>query len=188
MKGFRSIFFIILAFFAVSSAWALKTKFDPTIFENDLKIAGIRNVVKVQADLGLPKDNAESQELVIKHVITTGRNMANRQYMLIDIKTLENIRPRLAGYEIIRRGKQVALTNAQMDSVMAMMQADEAQKKWLGNKHEPKYINVVLQVKDSKDDKISPVTTREASSLVAWAIKNQHRDKDDHPVKAEHAE
>ena len=184
MKGFKSLVCASILLVTMSSAWALKTKFDPTIFENDLKLAGIKNVAQVQSDLGLKKDSKDPQELVIKHVITTGRAKADRNYMLIDIKTLEGIKPPVASYKIIHRGKQIALTEAQVESAMSLMQPNDTEKKWLSDKRKPKYINIVLQAKDGASDKISPVTASEASALVKWAIKHDHLDKEDHPEKA----
>lgn len=180
MKGFKKIAFVFFFFAISTTALATKTKFDPTIYYDELQTAGIHNVRKVQSNLGL--DNNKKQELVIKHVITTGRNQANRNYIIIDIATLEKIQPQAATTTIIKRGQQVALTDDQVKSIMDIASDNDNAKKWLDNTHMKKYINIVLQRKDATDNKISPVSASEARSLVQWAIKNKHLDIEDHPA------
>ena len=180
MKGFK-YWYVFLFLFMVTPALALKTKFDPNIYVNELREAGIRNISKVQSDLDLDKSNKE-QKLVVKHVITTGSNKADRNYVLVNISTLEKIQPPISGLETISRGKQITLTDAQVDSILDMLNVDDANQKWLKDKQKHKYVNVVLQVEDAKDNKISPLTTKEAGSLVKWAIKHDRLDAADHPT------
>lgn len=182
MKGFKLLIALMSVFF-FNSAWALITQIDPTIFENELRGAGIRHVAKVLTDLGIEKNAEKPATLVIKHVITTGRTQADRNFIILSIADLEKISPKISASAIMSP-RAVSLSNEQIESVMHITKVDDDAGKWMMDKKKKKFIQIVLQKQDSEDNKISPVSKGEAKSLIKWAIKNKHLDEKDHDATA----
>lgn len=170
-------FFCLLITF--TSAFALKTKFDLTIYEKDLIAARIQNIERIKSHLNIQK---ESDGIVIKHVVTTGRNIASKRYVFLDIKTLESIIPKMHADSILENGKQRALTNAQRDSLVKLLKSKNVPK-WLSDTNRKLYIHTVLQKKDGHKSEAFPISTKDSKELVKWAINHKQLYKEDHPAQ-----
>ncbi|TAK76765.1 MAG: hypothetical protein EPO11_03625 [Gammaproteobacteria bacterium] len=170
---------LVLTLF-LSNSWALITKNDVTIVEDDLKTIGIRDIVKIESDLGLENDK---QEMVIRHVLTTGKNQASKEYMFVDINTLEQIKPSFKAFYVTNSNKQLALSNQQVGSLIHSMDTSSGNvPRWVSDKHQKKYINVVLQKNNDPEGHISMLSVKDAKMLINWAIKNNHLVREDHPA------
>lgn len=184
MKGLKVFLISIVVIFFFNSTWALITKIDPTIYEDELIPAGINRMEKIQSDLNLEKNNQQRQALVIKHVITTGANEANQQYTFITIAELEQITPKIA-IDAILAPNPVELSQQQVTSLIRIANLNNSPRtqKWMLDKKKKKFINIVLQKQNSKDGKMSTLTSSEAKKLITWAIKNKRLDPADHSMK-----
>jgi hypothetical protein len=179
MSLIKGIYTIVL--FSISSiSWGFINPFDLTISERDLVKSGI-----IQ-DIWGPKgpntrSKKQSQEIVIRHVLSTGQDRANKQqYLFVNIKTLEQINPKFKAFNILRTAKQNPLTNEQVYSLSKQLR-NQHLPQWLLNKRQKIYIHAVLQEKNCPNCPIRVISTENSRRLVNWAIKNKRLSTGDHP-------
>lgn len=166
-------------FFISSTAWPLITQHPVVMTLTELKDAKIQHIAKIKADLDVIDRN---QKLTVLHVITTGKDRANQQSFFIDIAALEQIKPAINADVILRRGQQLALNNEQVDSVIHLIKINSLTvPKWMTNKKQKKYIQIVLQKENAKSNRAVTLSTREAQAIANWAIRQKHLVEGDHP-------
>lgn len=172
----KGIYIIILLSISSMSWGGITPLCNLTFSERDLVKAGI-----IQ-DIGGPNVSLiKPKEKKIRHVISTGQNRANNQeYLFVDIKTLEQIKPKFKAFNILRTARQTPLTDEQVYSLAQQLRLQRLPQ-WLLDKHQKKYIHAVLQEKDCPQCPIRTISTESSRRLVNWAIKNKLLLIEDHP-------
>jgi hypothetical protein len=156
------------------NAFATAVKIDLSIYEHDLLKAGIKRIEMISPDLN---ELGAPQSYTIKHVVTTGQAMANRDFVILDIPEIEAIRPAMDSNRVMNNGQQVALTEKQVHSIVAQLKEKKAAiPKWLTDRKQPKYLQIVLAKMQ-----ISAVSVKDAKKLTEWAIKHRQLGEIDHP-------
>lgn len=174
MSKVRSLLIGIITSIPMMQVQAVGLQFDLTIYERDLLGIGIERIHLIDPDVNKV---GEKQRYTIQHVVTTGEEMANAEYHLLNIRNLESIAPKMDANNIMQKGKQAALTQAQLDSIVSQLKEIKMDvPRWLTDKSKNKYIQTVL-VKHE----INAVPVKDAKKLVDWAIKETQLTERDHP-------
>ena len=164
----------LILFAPILQVYAVGIKFDLSIYEDDLLAAGIKRIEIIEPDVNKV---GERQKISIQHAITTGDEKANHEFLIMTIPNLESISPSLDSFKIMSQGKQTAITDAQVDSIISQRKELKGEiPEWLSDKSKKKYIQTIL-VKNQ----ISAVTVQDAKALVDWAIKEGRLNDYDHP-------
>ncbi len=173
----KGIYILVLLSISSISWGAITHLCNLTFSERDLIKAGI-----IQ-DIGGPNVSSKKhpKDIKIRHVISTGQNRANNQeYLFVDIKTLEQIKPKFKAFNILRTARQTPLTDEQVYSLAQQLRLQRLPQ-WLLDKQQKKYIHAVLQEKDCPQCPIRTISTESSRRLVNWAIKNKLLLIEDHP-------
>lgn len=208
MKVFTKM---VVGFFAsafVVNVWAAATLFDPTIFERDIIDIGFDDIELIKSDLRL----APNDSVVVKHVLTPGEKRASCENVVLEIKQLEGITPKLNAYEMFNAERPAVLTDEQVNSLTKLL-TNHKDTQWLNDRNTKKYIQIVLMKngktngnttkngsvqnesanpmngtnqnssQNGKNKTYSALTVKDAKKLVDWAIKNGKIVDKDHNLK-----
>lgn len=118
MSKTRSLLIGMMAVIPMMQAHATALQFDLSIYEKDLLGIGIKRINLIDPDVNKV---GEKQRYTIQHVVTTGEEMANAEYHLLSIPNLESISPKMDANTVMQNGKQAALTQTQLDSIVSQL-------------------------------------------------------------------
>lgn len=180
MSFIKGIYIFVLLTISSSSLAGITLSDIPITWKELIKVGIVPGGLNIIDENKLRSDN-QSQVMIVRHVITTGRDRANNQhYFFVNNKTLEQIKPKFSAFTILRTARQTPLSDEQVTSLAQNLKRQDLPQ-WLLDKQQKKYINTVLQEKNCPNCPIKLISTENSRRLVNWAIKNKHLYLEDHP-------